>query len=89
MVPMFYSFRSNRLEQERTYWVRDQKNGKALWIVRSTSSFAILLVLLARWLGHVYPLSQGERLAGVVCSVVVAWLMSELWWRRGVRLTRR
>ena len=88
---MFDSLDSGRLQEERTIWQHYQKHGKVPFMLRTTFGVGGISTLL------IYPIQShyGHQnrhammifvFSNILC-LILGYGISELAWRRGLRLT--
>jgi hypothetical protein len=89
---MFDSQTSNRLRDESVIFRSQQKHGKLPFILRSTIGIGMLGIPLSYLIPKLLRLSRHSHALAifVICSALCAaagYLIGELSWRRGLRLT--
>jgi hypothetical protein len=81
---------TNRLEEERAYWRRAHEHGKAAFVLRTTCAIGSIATLLTYPIRRMHIVHSGMLLIFLASSVLcfaIGYLISELVWRRGLRLT--
>gem|GEM_PF-5856424 len=89
---MFDDLDSNRVKEKRNIWLHTQKHGKASFMLRTTALVTCVLSLIIYPIFRCLPQRQNRSLlivASYISCLVIGYLVSELAWRRGLRLANK